>query len=61
MGMVIFWCIVLCVAVCAVWQLAAVGLWLYGKVHQDKPKARKETAVDRAFVALARDEDLRQK
>lgn len=61
MDVVIFWCIVLVVAFVAVWQLAAVGLWVWGKVRRERQPMRAETALDRALARIVRDDDLRQK
>lgn len=61
MDAVLFFCCVAVVAVVAVWQLAAVVLWLHGKLCQGKRQARKETALDRALAQIGREEGFRDK
>lgn len=61
MDAVMFWCSVLVVAVVAVWQLAAVVLWIWGKVRTKRPPVKAETAIDRALACIVRDDEFRRK
>lgn len=51
--------IVFFVAVVAVWQLAAVVVWVWEKARRKRPEKRVATAVEKGLERLAREVEMR--